>query len=82
MPKWENILKGYADEAFYRRWQRDMVDYLTREDVRDLTRIMAVEHIATLMQIMPERVGAPLSLNALTEDVEFSESPPAGSFLR
>ncbi len=61
-----------ADEAFYRRWQRDMVDYLTREDVRDLTRIMAVEHIATLMQIMPERVGSPLSLNALTEDIETS----------
>jgi hypothetical protein len=49
-----------------------MVDYLTREDVRDLTRIMAVEHIATLMQIMPDRVGSPLSLNALTEDIETS----------
>jgi len=61
-----------ADETFYRRWQRDMVDYLTREDVRDLTRIMAVEHIATLMQIMPARVGSPLSLNALNEDVETS----------
>ncbi len=61
-----------ADEAFYRRWQRDMVDRLTREDVRDLTRIMAVEHIATLMQIMPDRMGSPLSLNALTEDVEIS----------
>jgi len=61
-----------ADETFYRRWQRDMVDYLTREDVRDLTRIMAVEHIATLMQIMPNRVGSPLSLNSLTEDIETS----------
>jgi predicted AAA+ superfamily ATPase len=61
-----------ADETFYRRWQRDMVDFLTREDVRDLTRIMAVEHIATLMQIMPDRVGSPLSLNALTEDIEAS----------
>jgi len=61
-----------ADEAFYRRWQRDIVDQLTREDVRDLTRIMAVEHVATLMQIMPDRVGSPLSLNALTEDVETS----------
>ncbi len=61
-----------ADETFYRRWQRDMVDTLTREDVRDLTRIMAVEHVATLMQIMPDRVGSPLSLNALTEDVEAS----------
>jgi predicted AAA+ superfamily ATPase len=63
-----------ADEGFYRRWQRDMVDHLTREDVRDLTRIIAVEHIATLMQIMPQRVGAPLSLNALKEDVETSYS--------
>lgn len=61
-----------ANEAYYRRWQREMVDTLTREDVRDLTRILAVEHIATLMQLMPERVGSPLSLNALREDVETS----------
>ena len=63
-----------ADETFYRRWQRDMVDYLTRQDVRDLTRMMAVEHVATLMQIMPDRVGSPLSLNALKEDIGTSYS--------
>jgi predicted AAA+ superfamily ATPase len=63
-----------ADETFYRRWQRDMVDYLTRQDVRDLTRMMAVEHVATLMQIMPDRVGSPLSLNALKGDIETSYS--------
>jgi hypothetical protein len=61
-----------ADKSFYLRWQRDLVDQLTRGDVRDLTRILAVEHIATLMQLIPERVGSPLSLNALTEDVETS----------
>lgn len=61
-----------ADEAFYRRWQREMVDALTREDIRDLTRILAVEHVATIMQMMPERVGSPLSLNALREDIETS----------
>jgi uncharacterized protein len=61
-----------ASEAFYRRWQREMVDTLTREDVRDLTRILAVEHVATLMQLIPERVGSPLSLNALREDIETS----------
>lgn len=61
-----------ADETFYHRWQREMVDTLTKEDVRDLTRILAVEHVATLMQLLPERVGAPLSLNALKEDVEIS----------
>ena len=61
-----------ASAAFYRRWQRDFEDDLTREDIRDLTRILAVEHIATLMHILPDRVGAPLSLNALREDVETS----------
>jgi len=63
-----------ADTAFYHRWQREMVDVLTREDVRDLTRILAVEHVATLMQLMPERVGSPLSLNALKEDIETSHT--------
>ena len=63
-----------ANEAFYRRWQREMVDVLTREDVRDLTRILAVEHVASLMQLMPERVGSPLSLNALREDIETSHT--------
>ncbi|MBM3311390.1 MAG: ATP-binding protein, partial [Candidatus Aminicenantes bacterium] len=61
-----------ADEAFYRRWQREMVDAITKEDIRDLTRILAVEHVATLMQLIPDRVGSPLSLNALREDVEIS----------
>ena len=61
-----------ASAAFYRRWQRDMEDYLTREDIRDLTRILDVEHVATLMHILAARVGSPLSLNALREDVETS----------
>ena len=61
-----------ADEAFYHRWQREMVDTLTKEDVRDLTRILAVEHVATLVELIPERVGSPLSLNVLKEDMEVS----------
>jgi uncharacterized protein len=61
-----------ANTAFYRRWQRDMEDYLTREDIRDLTRILAVEHVATLMHVLPSQVGSPLSLNALRKDVETS----------
>lgn len=68
----EPLLK--SEGAFYRRWQNEMIDHLTREDVRDLTRIPAVENIAALMQIMPERVGSPLSLNALAEDIETSHT--------
>jgi len=61
-----------ASDNFHLRWQRDMVDHLIREDVRDLTRIFEIENIATLIQLMPERVGSPLSLNALKEDIGVS----------
>jgi len=49
-----------------------MVDTLTRDDIRLLTRILAVEHVATILHLLPERIGSPLSLNALREDVETS----------
>ncbi len=29
-------------------------------------------HVATLMQLIPDRIGSPLSLNVLKEDVEIS----------
>jgi len=61
-----------ASDNFHLRWQRDMVDQLIREDVRDLTRIIELENIATLIQSMPERVGSPLSMNALKEDIGVS----------
>lgn len=61
-----------ATSAFHRRWQRDMVDRLVREEIRDLTRIIHVENVATVMNLLPERVGSLLSLNALKEDVGIS----------
>jgi len=61
-----------ASDNFHLRWQRDMVDQLIREDVRDLTRIIELENIATLIQLMPERVGSPLSINALKENIGVS----------
>jgi len=61
-----------AKSTFHRRWQRDIVDRLVREDIRDLTRIADVENVATVMSLLPERVGSPLSLNAIREDVGIS----------
>lgn len=61
-----------ATAGFHRRWQRAMVDILVREEIREVTRIFEVEKIATLMQLLPERVAAPLSLNSLAEDLDLS----------
>lgn len=57
---------------FFRRWQSDIVDQILREDVRDLTRIIDTENVARLIRLFPGRIGSPLSLNALREDLNVS----------
>lgn len=54
---------------FQRRWKKDYVDRLIREDLRDITRIAALENVATLMALMPGRIGSPLSINTLSRDL-------------
>jgi len=55
-----------------RRWQRERLDSFFREDVRDLESIRDFASLQTLADLLPERVGSPLSLNALREDLEVS----------
>jgi hypothetical protein len=55
-----------------RRWQRERLDSFYREDVRDLESIRDLGSLQHLADLLPERVGSPLSLNALREDLEVS----------
>ena len=55
-----------------RRWQRERLDSFFREDVRDLESIRDLGSLQVLADLLPERVGSPLSLNALREDLEVS----------
>jgi predicted AAA+ superfamily ATPase len=52
-----------------RRWRRARRDLVLREDLRDLTRIRELGLIDQLVELLPERVGSPLSVNALREDL-------------
>jgi predicted AAA+ superfamily ATPase len=61
-----------ANDRFFRRWQRETFDQILRDDIRDLTRIIEVENIASLILRLPDRIGSPLSLNALREDAQVS----------
>ncbi len=58
-----------ASESRLRRWRRARRHLILREDLRDLTRIRDIGLVETLAALLPERVGSPLSLNALSEDV-------------
>lgn len=59
-------------ERTHRRWQADRLERFFREDVRDLESLRDLSGIQTLADLLPDRVGSPLSLNALREDVEAS----------
>jgi hypothetical protein len=58
-----------ADPHFSKIWQRNYLDRLIREDLRDLTRISELENVAALISLLPERIGSPLSVNSLREDL-------------
>lgn len=53
-------------EARLVRWRRARRQLVLREDLRDLTRIRDLGLVEALAALLPDRVGAPLSLNALS----------------
>jgi predicted AAA+ superfamily ATPase len=63
----EPLFAGRAERL--RRWRRSRRDLVLREDLRDLTRIRDIGLVDHLVQLLPDRVGSPLSVNALREDL-------------
>ena len=66
----EPYLGGSETEA--RRWSRDHRNLLVREEVTSLEQIRDLGTLELLMLSLPERVGSPLSINALREDLQVS----------
>jgi hypothetical protein len=58
------------DEAEHRIWQRDRLARVVREDLRDLERVREVSLVEHLVDLLPERVGTPLSIANLRQDLE------------
>jgi len=66
----EPFLAGSA--RTHRRWQKERIERVFREDVRDLEAVRDLSSIQLLADLLPERVGSLLSLNALREDLDAS----------
>ena len=56
-------------ETRLRRWSRSHEHLIIREELRDLTRIRELGLIESLVTLLPERIGSPLSINSLREDI-------------
>jgi uncharacterized protein len=66
----EPCIKG--DARFHRRWQRERMQRVLYDDVRDLEQVREISLIEVLLEALPDRVGAPLSVKSLAEDLSVS----------
>lgn len=63
----EPLLRG--SQGYAQRWSRLRLDRLVYEDTRDFRTISDINAMALLAELLPERVGSLLSVNALREDL-------------
>ncbi len=66
----EVFLSG--SEKKWRLWQKERLYRLVNDDIRSLESLREYSSIENLAEALPERVGSPLSINALAEDLEFN----------
>lgn len=66
-----------GSEVQARRWSREYRNLLVREELASLERVQDLAKLELLMQHLPERVGSPLSINSLREDLEASHKAVA-----
>ena len=64
----EPLLRQDARE--HRLWQRDRLSRVVGEDLRDLERVREISLVEQLVDLLPERVGSPLSIANLRQDLE------------
>ena len=64
----EPLLTG--DSRTWRRWQRERVSRVVYDDLRDLENVREVALVELLAEALPDRVGSPLSINSLSEDLQ------------
>jgi predicted AAA+ superfamily ATPase len=54
----------------HRIWQRDRISRVVRDDLRDLEAVREISLVEQLVDLLPARVGSPLSVKSLREDLE------------
>lgn len=61
-----------TSENELRLWQRDRLERIIYDDLRDLERVKEISLIEELAEVLPERIGSILSIGSLREDLQVS----------
>ncbi len=64
----EPFFKG--NERHWRRWQKERIERVVMDDLRDLEHVREIALVQLLVEALPGRVGSPLSVKSLREDLE------------
>jgi uncharacterized protein len=68
----EPLLSG--SERVWRRWQRERLQRVLYDDLRDLERVREVSLIELMLDALPERVGSPLSVASLSDQLQVAHA--------
>lgn len=58
------------DPLYYKRWSTRRRSLLVKEDIREITQVKTLSLVEHLAILLPQRVGSPLSVNALREELQ------------
>ena len=58
------------DKMFHNRWSSQRQELLLKQDLRDLSQIRDIDLVEHLSLLLPDRIGSPLSLNALRQELQ------------
>jgi len=67
----EPFLRG--EEEFHRRWQKDYKTLIAWEEMRDLSQIRDIRGVETLVELLPSKVGSPLSIKSLSDGLGYNQ---------
>ncbi|MFH1259176.1 MAG: ATP-binding protein [Elusimicrobiota bacterium] len=68
----EPLISG--NSVFSKKWHDNYLERIVKEDLRDLSSIHQLEKVIDLLYILPSKIGSPLSINSLKEDLEINFS--------
>ena len=58
---------------FYKRWKKSHLDIILKQDLIELENIQQIIQIETLIQLLRDRVGSPVSYSSLARDLQCSD---------
>jgi predicted AAA+ superfamily ATPase len=67
----EPFFKGTT--RFYNRWKKSPLDIILKQDLIDLERVQQIVQIETLIQLLKNSIGSPVSYSSLAQDLQCSD---------